>query len=179
MINRQAGHLGKLTRGNWFSAGVKDLTTGATNYIWTGLPPSCTMIEIPISEASLNIDEEIMIRLGDSAIVTTGYRGSMIVGGGGGAADTQFSGSDGFLLTGSMDAGEAYIGIVHLIRIGDLTWVESAHFAFDNTGQSPSISSGRLILTTAITQVQLLSGTKTGAGTNTFDGGEAELWYFA
>lgn len=179
MIHRQAGHIGTTTRGNWFSAGVKDLSTGATSYTWTNIPESTRLIQIAISGASLSVDEELMIRVGDEdGIDTSGYLGAIESND---APQNNFGtgGALGFQISLIQDAGHAYHAIVDLTRVGATTWVERGLSGFESSTEDPSHSVGSRTLGKPLTQVQLLTTDGTGAGSNTFDAGSAELYYFA
>lgn len=178
-ITHQAGHQTKATRGYWYSAGTQDLTTGAASYTWENIPEGAFMVEVVISGASLSVDEEMMIRVGDEdGIDTSGYLGAI--------ESNDFSqnnfgsgGALGFQISLGQDAGHAYHAIVELRRVGDTAWVERGLSGFDSQSEDPSHSVGSRTLGKPLTQVQLLTTDGTGAGSNTFDAGTAELYYYA
>lgn len=176
MIHRQAGHIGNLTRGNWFSAGSKDLSTGASSYTWTNIPAAAFMVKVVISGASLSVDEEMMIRVGDEdGIDTSGYLGAVESND---SSQLKFSDTLGFQISLGQDAGHAFHGSVDLTRVGALAWIERGLTGFNDSSEDPSHSIGSRTLGKPLTQVQLLSADGSGAGSNTFDAGAAELYYF-
>jgi hypothetical protein len=178
-ITHQPGRLAQAVQGNWYSAGTQDLTTGSTDYTWGNIPEAAFMIKVAIAGASLSVDEEMMIRIGDEdGIDTSGYIGAVESND---FTQLKFSITLGFQISLGQDAGHAYHGSVDLTRVGSLTWVEHGMTGFDSGnggGEGPAYSIGSLTLGKPLTQVQLLSADGSGADTNTFDAGVAELYYF-
>lgn len=148
------------------------VTLSGTEVEFTGIPSWVTRIVISIAGLSTNGSDTYLIQIGDSGgPEATGYSGAFSAIG---SASTPTSNATTGFAVASSGVGTSIHGQVTLTLMDEssFTWVASGVLARSD-GAAMRIFAGSKSLSAALDRIIF---TTTG-GTNTFDAGEANIWY--
>jgi len=138
-------------------------TTSGTEFDFTGIPAGANRIEIRFDEVSLSGSDGLLVQIGDSGgIETTGYDSVS------GNRNTEAASTSGFRTLSSSNTN----GIMTLAKVNGNVWVSSHALQSGAGGTGPQNGGGRKELSGELTQVRL-----TRTGTNTFNGGQVNIFY--
>lgn len=153
-------------RGGSIVQATAQATTSGTSKDVTGIPPWAKRITIHLNGVSTNGTSIIMVQIGDGAIVTSGYTGSVIrTTGGGTPAGTAYA--SGFYVTQATIAATIHAAVMTLTKMeGSNTWFCQSIMGGE-TGALIDTSAGRKALTNALDRVRLTMLN----GTDAFDAG--------
>lgn len=151
------------TAPEWATPVMRDTaqaTTSGTTFDFT-IPATAKKISVILDQVSLSGTDDLLVQIGDSGgIETTGYTAS--------SAGNGYTAGFGMRM-GS--AGNIANGVLTIYNITGNIWVASGTHEKDQAGNDES-SAGRKQLSAALTTVRL-----TRTGTNTFDGGQVNVFY--
>lgn len=147
-----------------------ELSSGSSVDLSTAVPSWARELLLVLDSVSSTSTGNLSIVLGDSGgVETTGYLGTVLVMG-----STTSSLSSGFPLTAISTATSEWSGTAKFRRIdsgGNSYWVMESMVGRNDASAAPNICVGRKQLSGALTTVVL------NAGTGTFDGGRAQLFW--
>lgn len=151
-------------RGGAIVQATTQATTSGTSKDVTGIPSWVKRITIQILGVSTSGTSVPIIQIGDGAITTSGYTGSvtLILGGTSPSVAAQ---SAGFSIAQAVVAGGVLTGTITLFKAqGSNTWTGIGHIGLES-GPALHLSGGQKVLTGALDRVRLT----TVGGTDTFD----------
>lgn len=147
---------------------LKDVSTGATSYDWTGIPSSVTEIVVQFIDVSTTGASPFVLLIGDSGgLEDSGYRSFCL---GNGVSNNTTS---GFLASpGQVDAIE-FSGTVRIARVnGGNGWTFETQLV-GNATNNYAFGGGYKALSDTLDRLRLT----TLGGTQTFDGGSVAVRY--
>ncbi len=137
-------------------------TTSGTTHDFTGIDSDANRITLAFSGVSLSGTDGLLIRLGTSGgLKTTGYKSRASQGSNSSSVVT-----NGFTLTKSADASNAFSGVIILVRVDSNTWVSAGGLDAALSSTNVDVSAGQVSLSGDLTQIRLMTD-----GSNTFDAG--------
>lgn len=139
-------------------------TTSGTAFDFTGIPSTVTQIDVVLIGVSLSGTDNLLVQIGDGAVVTSGYSSSSDLGG-------AVTSTAGFIAKAG-SAGSTYTGVIHLRKIGGSSWVASGAVRVPGGTDLGGALVGHVSLSGALDRVRL-----TRTGTDTFDLGSAVIHY--
>lgn len=151
------------------SVGTSIASTSGTAIDFTGIPSWANRITITFSQVSTNNVSNQLVRVGDGAIVSTGYISTGMALGTAGAAVAANS-TAGFVMYQAGAAGSIN-GHMVLTRLTGNTWISSHLGTVDTTNMR--FGSGRVVLTNALDRVRIT----TVNGTDAFDAGRINIFW--
>lgn len=145
-------------------------TTSGTEIDFTGIPAGVKRITIMFSGVSTNGTSQVLVRVGDGAIVSTGYSNcSATVADA--AASAVSTATIGFT-TRTASASAVRHGHMTLTNISGNVWV-SSHVLGDAGTTQVVMGGGNVSLSGTLDRVRIT----TGNGTDTFDAGSVNIFY--
>jgi hypothetical protein len=134
---------------------------------FTGIPSWVRRLTFVMAGISSNGTGNYLMRIGDSAVVTSGYLGSVttVVG----ATPSTSLVTIGCGLTNSVAAASVYHGVCTITNVTGNQWVFESRGSFSNAATTHS-STSTLTLTNPLTLVRLVA-----PGADTFDAGTVNL----
>lgn len=137
-----------------------------TEFDFTGIPAWVNRVTVTMAGVSTSGTSPYVLRVGDGAIVSTGYTGAFTIIAGGTPSSNNATSGIGILQNPT--AASVYHGICVLVRHSGNTWVATSTGGLSNTA-STALSGGSITLTNALDRVRLT----TSGGTDTFDAGSS------
>lgn len=152
----------------WQVAGTATTTSGTTHDI-TGIPTWATEIKIVALSCSLSGTDRPIIQLGNSGgFVVTGYKGGI----GAGTAAVNWPTSSAYFRYAT-GAADVWSTAMTWVKLDDYNYfAEHGYQTREATAVNPSVGSGYVDTTSAVTQVRI-----TTDGVNTFDAGKIVVLY--
>jgi hypothetical protein len=150
------------------------LTTQSTQALsgtattFTGIPSWVNIINFTMRGVSTTGTSPYTIRVGDGAIVSTGYTGA--VTNISGATPATSNSTTGCQVVDNTAAGSFFRGNCSIIRVSTVNWVLAGTGAFLG-GAETTVFASQITLTGDLDRVQLT----TNGGANTFDNGNATV----
>lgn len=152
--------------------GTAQTPTSGTFVDFTGIPATATRVSVILTGVSFNAAVDLRFQLGDSdGIETTGYAGSFVNAGGGGANSSSF--------TSGFDAANVFVNTAAAIIHGRITFTKVT----GNTWVADGVLAGSIPTNGIIAGSKTLSATldrvrvTTVAGTATFDAGSINIMW--
>lgn len=149
------------------SVGTSVASTSGTAIDFTGIPSWANRITITFSQVSTSGTSNQLVRIGDGAIVSTGYTSTGMALG---TASANANSTAGFVMYQAGAAGSIN-GHMVLTRLFNNIWVSSHLGTVDTTNMR--FGSGRVALTNALDRVRIT----TVNGTDTFDAGRINIFW--
>lgn len=169
-----AGHVlntdwAEITSG--ITLGTAVATTSGTAIDFTGIPSWAKRVKVLLSGVSTNGTSEILVRLGNTTFVTTGYLSSSSTMGGV-VATNLFTTAFSLTATGGVNAPSIFHQTFEFNLVDPATnrWLGFALGARSDTSATFT-SAGTLVLSSALDQIRLT----TAGGVNTFDAGTMNI----
>ena len=145
-------------------------SSGVTSIDFVGFPSGVKRITTMFSGVSTNTTSDIILLVGSTTYVTTGYSSS--VGIINGANTCRIDGiSTGLLLVDGMSSTLAMNGLYTLVTLGSNIWAGNG--VLGAGGQFAASSAGRIALANTLDRIRIT----TTAGTDTFDGGTINVLF--
>jgi hypothetical protein len=136
-------------------------TTSGTEFDFTGIPAGVNRITVMLDQVSLSGTNLPLVQIGDSGgIESSGYVSV------GGLRSGETTSTAGFVINSSIPA----TGILVISRVTGNTWVSS--HVIDRLSEAPGYGAGRKALSAELDRVRL-----TRTGSDTFDGGQVNIFY--
>ena len=140
-------------------------TTSGTLFDFTGIPSFVKRITVVFDKVSLSGSDDIIVQIGDSGgVETTGYLSNSATG------DSTSESAVGFVVR-LAGAGRDVRGTMVLVRADANDWIES-HSVYQASNIATQGGGSKTLSAGPLTQVRL-----TRTGTDTFDLGQATLFY--
>lgn len=141
-------------------------STSGTSIDFTGIPAGVKRVTVMFNGVSLSATANLLVQIGiSSGIESTGYNS------GASAGTSTSTATNGFVLTVSQAATDAFYGIITLVNITGNTWCESG--ALTQTGTaSVRVSAGSKSLGGTLDRIRI-----TSTSTDTFDAGSINILY--
>lgn len=149
------------------SVGTSVASTSGTSIDFTGIPSWVNRITVIFNQVSTNGTSNQLVRVGDGAIVSTGYTSTGMALG---ASSANSNSTAGFVMYQAGAAGSIN-GHMVLTRLTANTWVSSHLGTVDTTNMR--FGSGRVALTNALDRVRIT----TVNGTDAFDAGAINIFW--
>lgn len=156
----------KTINGGTISVGTSQTTLSGTLIDFTGIPSWTRKISVILAGVSTSGTANLLIQVGNSAFVTTGYVSTAHS-----STNAPQTATNGFLLTGGVGATGLYSPILTLYNIAGNQWVAglSGHIA---TGGA-LYGGGQITLGGILDRIRLT----TANGTDTFDAGLVNIMW--
>jgi len=155
-------------------AGTAVASTSGVLIDFTGIPSWVKRITVMFNGVSTTGTSNPILRIGNSAIVATGYASNVmqvingaVTAGSSGTSNTAFS-----LWNSGWSAAYDLVGSVTLTLLSNNIWVCSGTLGSAQTAQGVLVN-GTLALSSALDRIRLT----TNAGTDTFDAGSINILY--
>lgn len=151
------------------SVGTSVASTSGTAIDFTGIPSWANRITVIFSQVSTNGTSNQLVRIGDGAVITTGYVSTGMATGNGNLVSAANS-TAGFVMFQAGAAGSIN-GHMVLTRVTGNTWISSHTTHIDTL--NGRFGAGRLALTNALDRVRIT----TVNGTDAFDAGAINIFW--
>lgn len=141
-------------------------STSGTSIDFTGIPSWAQKITVMFNGVSTNGASNYLLRIGDGAVVTSGYVSACIT------SASQSTSTAGFQIVNGSAASSIFSGTLTITNINDNGWVSNGLLGRTSDGYV-SISGGSITLGGALDRVRIT----TVNGTDTFDAGTINIMW--
>jgi hypothetical protein len=167
-INASAAIVSTKLSGVGITLGTSVASTSGTSIDFTGLPSTAKRITVMLNEISTNGTSNVVLRIGDGSIITTGYVSRFDAYSSSPATQTS---TTSFGLFDEVTAATTRSCLINLVNISGNSWVE-AHTGSTST-PLVCLGAGSITLSGALDRVRIT----TVNGTDTFDAGTINISY--
>ena len=147
---------------------AQSATGSNTVFDFTGIPTWVNRVTVTMVGISTSGTSPYVLRVGDGAIVASGYTGAFTIIAG--ATPNSNNAASGIGILQNPTAASVYHGVCVLMRHSGNTWVATSTGGLSNAA-STALSGGSITLAGALDRVRLT----TSGGTDTFDAGSVNI----
>lgn len=147
------------------NAGTAVASTSGTSIDFTSIPAGVKRITVMFNGVSSSGSSPIIVQIGSTTFLTSGYSGSCARG-----ASYAYM-SSGFMVVNGT-AAQTYGGIASLCLIGSNIWVSSGNMG-SNSSDGIYVSGGAATVSGTLDRIRIT----TAGGTDTFDAGSINILY--
>lgn len=148
-----------------FTAGTAVASTSGTSIDFTSIPSWVKRITVMFNGVSTSGTSPIIVQIGSTTFLTSGYSGSC------GRGTSYAYMSSGFMVVNGA-AAQTYGGIASICLVGSNIWSSSANMGA-NAADGIHVSGGAATLSGTLDRIRIT----TAGGTDTFDAGSINILY--